>query len=402
MKFDIVSKIYYMKMHIMDNNEYFTRDSFSTVLASYDKSNDTYTILKERDEFRTKREYNKYLSTYSNSLCKLYKSDFVNTKNELGTILLKFLNYDFTNFNSFVEFIYNYGLPGLISIGANEDINNQFNKCTNLKITNDNENIYFTEKDFLSVCKNNFEKRKKVLIDYQFQFKKIINFINNLSNLEYLKYLSISDRFYIYKHADFDNYTEMSLILSSYITLSYDIGPLKSLDIDSYRVKGNFEENAKAIAEQLKKYPEDYDNNRFLSFCFNCHVVESACFITLLELIKNNTPIYICKNCGNYFIPTSKKNTLYCNNIYEHSKTCQEIGAMITYNKKLKKDEINALYRKTLSAKKMLANRNPDIPMYLEKYEKWKKEANKFKQDIKDGKKTTEEFKKWIEETRKK
>ena len=60
------------------------------------------------------------------------------------------------------------------------------------------------------------------------------------------------------------------------------------------------------------------------------------------------------------------------------------------------------LYRRTLSAKKMLANRNPDIPIYLEKYEKWKKEANKFKQDIKNGTKTEEEFKQWIEETKKK
>lgn len=50
----------------------------------------------------------------------------------------------------------------------------------------------------------------------------------------------------------------------------------------------------------------------------------------------------------------------------------------------------------------MLANRNPDIPMYLEKYEKWKEEANKFKQDIKNGLKTEEQFKQWIEETRRK
>ena len=75
---------------------------------------------------------------------------------------------------------------------------------------------------------------------------------------------------------------------------------------------------------------------------------------------------------------------------------------MITYNDKLKKDEVTALYRKTLSAKKMLANRNPDIPIYLEKYEKWKEEANKFKQDIKNGLKTEEQFKQWIEETRRK
>ena len=166
--------------------------------------------------------------------------------------------------------------------------------------------------------------------------------------------------------------------------------------------KSSFEENAKNIAQKLKNDSRKYDNDIFSSLSFNCHTIETACLLTLLELIKHNTPIYVCKNCGKYFIPSSKKNTLYCNNIYEHGKTCQEIGAMITYNDKLKKDEVTALYRKTLSAKKMLANRNPDIPMYLEKYEKWKEEANKFKQDIKNGLKTEEQFKQWIEETRRK
>ena len=39
--------------------------------------------------------------------------------------------------------------------------------------------------------------------------------------------------------------------------------------------------------------------------------------------------------------------------------------------------------------------------MYLEKYEQWKKEANQFKKCIKEGKKTEEEFKEWIENTKK-
>ena len=401
MKFDIVSRIYYMKMSTINNMELFTRDAFSTVNATYNKANDTYTILKERNEFKTKKEYTKYLSTYSDSICKLYKSDFTDEKNKLGTTLLKFLNYDFTNFDSFVDFIYNYGLPGLVFNSDDKDIGNPFNEYTNLNVTNDKENIFLTEKDFILVCKNNYEERKKILIDYQSQFKTIINFINNLSNLDYLECFSIAERFFIYKQADFTNYSDMSIILSSYITLTYDVEPMKFLNINSCPNTGNFEENAKAISEYIKNYPTEYDDEFFTSLCFNCHVIETACFISILELIKNNTPIYICKNCGNYFIPSSKKNTLYCNNIYEHGKTCQEIGAMITYNEKLKKDELNSLYRKTLSAKKMLANRNPDIPMYLEKYEQWKKEANKFKQDIKNGLKTEEEFKNWIEKTKK-
>ncbi len=402
MKFDIVSTIYYIKLSISNNKEIFTRDSFSIVYASYNKDNDSYTILKEKDDFKTKKEYKKYLSNYSNSLCKLYKSDFVSEANELGTLLLKFVNYDFTDFNCFVEFVREYGIPGIDFYDINKGPSNPFNKYTNLNITNDGKNIFLTENDFILVCKKIFEKRKKILIKYQSEFKKLINFINNLSNLDYLDDFSIADRFYIYKYAN-DDYMDMSLELSVFITLLYDIEPLKDFDPHSfYHVKSSFEENAKTIAEKLKSSHQKYDNDLFLSFCFNCHTIESACFITLLELIKNDTPIYICKNCGKYFIPSSKKNTLYCNNIYEHGKTCQEIGAMITYNEKLKNDEINALYRKTLSAKKMLANRNPDIPMYLEKYENWKKEANKFKKDIRQGLRTQEDFKNWIEETRKK
>ena len=402
MKFDVVSRIYYMKMSTINNTEYFLRDTFSTVNATYNKENDTYTILKERNEFKTKKEYTKYLSTYSDNICKLYKSDFTAEKNKLGTTLLKFLNYDFTDFNSFVEFIYNYGLPGLIFNSDPTDMTNPFNEYAYLNITNDKKNIFLTEKDFILVCKNNYEKRKNFLMEYQSRFKTIVNFINNLSNLDYLKCLSIAERFLIYKQADFTNYSDTSVVLNSYISLAYDIEPMKYLNMNSYPDKGNFEEKAKSISEYIKKYPTEYDDELFISLCFNCHIIEAACFISILELIKNNTPIYVCKNCSNYFIPSSKKNTLYCNNIYEHGKTCQEIGAMITYNEKLKKDEINSLYRKTLSAKKMLANRNPDIPMYLEKYELWKKEANEFKKDIKEGKKTEEEFKQWIEKTRKK
>lgn len=55
MKFDIVSRIYYMKMSTINNIELFTRDAFSTVNATYNKANDTYTILKERNEFKTKK-----------------------------------------------------------------------------------------------------------------------------------------------------------------------------------------------------------------------------------------------------------------------------------------------------------------------------------------------------------
>ena len=40
----------------------------------------------------------------------------------------------------------------------------------------------------------------------------------------------------------------------------------------------------------------------------------------------------------------------------------------------------------------MMVKRNPDIPSYKTNYEKWKKEAKQFIQDIKSGIKTYDEF----------
>lgn len=78
----------------------------------------------------------------------------------------------------------------------------------------------------------------------------------------------------------------------------------------------------------------------------------SAYYFCVLYFVENNIPIKICKNCGKYFIPENRVSSVYCNRIFENNKTCKEVGANNAYNEKLKKDEVNLLYRKTLSAKK--------------------------------------------------
>ena len=45
----------------------------------------------------------------------------------------------------------------------------------------------------------------------------------------------------------------------------------------------------------------------------------------------------------------------------------------------------------------MAVKRNPDIEYYKTTYEKWKKEAKEFINDIKSVKKTYEEFDKWLD-----
>ena len=48
----------------------------------------------------------------------------------------------------------------------------------------------------------------------------------------------------------------------------------------------------------------------------------------------------------------------------------------------------------------MAVKRNPDIECYKTNYEKWKKEAKEFISDIKSGKKSYDEFDRWLVKTK--
>ena len=102
------------------------------------------------------------------------------------------------------------------------------------------------------------------------------------------------------------------------------------------------------------------------------------------------------KNCNRYFI-TSKSNTVFCENLFYEDKTCREIGNQLLQKKKENEEYVYGKYRKIYAKKAMAAKRNPDIPNYSDEYEAWKKKAKKFMNDIRDGRKTYEEFEQWLE-----
>lgn len=374
------------------------RDTFTKVDAIYISDLDVYQILKTEKDFKTKKEYKIYLKDYKDRTCSLYKFDYVKEDNSLGTTLFDFFKYNFNNFDSYYEFVLKYGFPAICDL---ETMVNPFSNCKKARTINGKKATYITPNEFLKICKDSYNKsRIEYLSIQQKLYKSALKFSNNLANYDYLNNLTINQRFFVFQNTNPMLFSILTSTILLNTSISYSLDLLKDSSIINEFIKDE-DNKPKDLAHYVETHKKEFLKMPTQLISYSCKKVESVCFISLLQLIQNEIPVNICKNCGNFFIPTSRKNTLYCNNIYENNKTCQDIGAMATYNEKLKKDEITSLYRKTLSSKKMLANRNSDIPMYLEKYENWKKEANKFRQDIKHGTKTEEEFKNWIEETRK-
>ena len=88
---------------------------------------------------------------------------------------------------------------------------------------------------------------------------------------------------------------------------------------------------------------------------------------------KNNQIIKQCVNCGRYFIPKGRNDTMFCDapSPQDSEKTCKEIGSLEIRKKKLKNDPIaktrHQEYSKWSMAAKRAREKGEDETYYLKK-----------------------------------
>lgn len=348
------------------------------------------------DNFKTSKEYHEYL--FKNDIHDIeerYVQESHSFRNPLGNFLFDFLNANSIDKIFIKKLLFKYGIAALtdpVGKSFSEDFNLFYEDPRASKNDDSIDIDYFQSKMSAGIkdIMNSYIVLQKALRD-------VINFSYNINEEKYLNDLTPTQRYYIYVHS----YKEDSYMdLFKYLT---DVSFSQEFDFSEYdkSIKESNFNSPESLSKYIKNECKKNKNFQIKNYMYSFSSLLSAYYFCVLYFVENNIPIKICKNCSKYFIPENRVSSVYCNRIFENNKTCKEVGANKAYKEKLKKDEINLLYRKTLSAKKMLANRNPDIPMYLEKYEAWKSEANKYKQDIKSGKKTQEQFKQWLENTKK-
>ena len=348
------------------------------------------------DNFKTSKEYHEYL--FENDIHDIedrYVQESHSFRNPLGNFLFDFLNANSIDKIFIKKLLFKYGIAALtdpVGKSFSEDFNLFYEDPRASKNDDSIDIDYFQSKMSAGI--------KDIMDSYivlQKALRDVINFSYNINEEKYLNGLTPTQRYYIYVHS----YKEDSYMdLFKYLT---DVSFSQEFDFSEYdkSIKESNFNSPESLSKYIKNECKKNKNFQIKNYMYSFSSLLSAYYFCVLYFVENNIPIKICKNCGKYFIPENRVSSVYCNRIFENNKTCKEVGANNAYKEKLKKDEINLLYRKTLSAKKMLANRNPDIPMYLEKYEAWKSEANKYKQDIKSGKKTQEQFKQWLGNTKK-
>lgn len=120
-----------------------------------------------------------------------------------------------------------------------------------------------------------------------------------------------------------------------------------------------------------------------LTYCDAYYVATVRDFFYLMAIVsvKGEQPIKKCKNCGKYFVPSVKKDEIYC-------LSCRDVS----YDSKIREDEVLRSYRriyKTQCARKV---RNSHRPRINEKFEQWKHLAKIKRNDCKAGRISLEEM----------
>lgn len=156
-------------------------------------------------------------------------------------------------------------------------------------------------------------------------------------------------------------------------------------------------------------YGENFDFQRFTFRIINIdnsfrsiYTIQSSMSLALFEIahtLDSNTSLVKCKNCGNYFVPARRSDTMYCEypSPQQSGKTCKEIGAQVTRANKEKNDVTTRQYRKVYMRTKMSARRNPNSSEQLNSLERLTSESKVWRRELADGTKTTEEFLQWLE-----
>ncbi|HIY02404.1 MAG TPA: hypothetical protein IAA26_11255 [Candidatus Blautia faecipullorum] len=115
------------------------------------------------------------------------------------------------------------------------------------------------------------------------------------------------------------------------------------------------------------------DKNKTMRVAYSMCDIYSLFSIDTLNVQEKKICIKRCENCGRLFLPQTRSDEIYCDNICENGKTCKQIG----YANKLKADPFKAEYRKAYKTQHAKMKRNQEnIPNYKEKFfEPWVKAA---------------------------
>ena len=135
--------------------------------------------------------------------------------------------------------------------------------------------------------------------------------------------------------------------------------------------------------------------NDSLTEMYELSTITDILRIDIMQMVKNNTELKICRHCNLPFIPKGRADSAYCDRIANgETKPCNEIGALNIFKSNHENDEIFKAYQKAyrrMDSRKRMKTISP------EEFKSWGKQARALRKDCYNGKLTFEEYVVWLE-----
>lgn len=109
----------------------------------------------------------------------------------------------------------------------------------------------------------------------------------------------------------------------------------------------------------------------------------------LLHFVAGKPNVARCQCCGRYFIPRTKKKTLYCDRILKDEKTCKEWGPVLKHRKEGKDNEVveafdrikRKMYKRYERAEYRINQKPSEKDLSYAEYYQWLDRATKARDD---------------------
>lgn len=127
-----------------------------------------------------------------------------------------------------------------------------------------------------------------------------------------------------------------------------------------------------------------------------CFLLTSAKELFVLEILSAaalGKPLKICENCGGYFFPSGRTDSVYCDRINENGYSCKKIGAHRQYRRNSRANDLKKLYDKVTKHNRYLKSKGT-LSAY--EYNSWMKEASQKYADFKLDNLSSAEFEAWL------
>lgn len=289
-------------------------------------------------------------------------------------LLTEFLNLNFNSFNDFLVFFTKY-FGVFIDLFDDSDLKDiKKDELTDLNI-------------IISLARKAYSLNKTEIINTQKLFSDFINLLYGYKNNKEIDSLTLKQKFYVFYEEHQKELDKISSTYQHYGSFNFEYS-------EKYKENLKHKSTTELIAK-IKKIDKKGDLITNING-ISTQNIYTVFYISIYNSVLNDS-VFIrqCKNCHRYFI-TSKSNTFFCDNIYYTDKTCKEVGNQLQQKRKEDQNPVYSKYRKKFANKATLLKRNPDV-YSKEDYDNWKKEAQQYIQDIKNGIKTEDEFDKWLD-----